>query len=199
MPLVAPVTTITLPASLAIRALLLEELDQGEALVLLPGHLDRHEATRARLDDRPTIDDGRLVPFLGTTHRIRVVDAPPGLRISRVSRVGGDDEDELLVERAARERRETAAILEAWFRARARQLIDAAVLRHAGDLGVTPRSITIRDTTSRWGSCSRRGADQCAADTRGRRISHDSQIPTANSGIPIAMRATPSAVSALAR
>ena len=77
------------------------------------GHLDRQEATRARLDDRPTIDDGRLVPFLGETHRIRVVDAPPGLRASRVSRVGGDDDDELLVERTARERRETGDILEA--------------------------------------------------------------------------------------
>ncbi len=75
-----------------------------------------------------------------------------------MSRVGGDEDDELLVERTARERRDTATILEAWFRARARQLIDAAVLRHADALGVTPRSITIRDTTSRWGSCSRRGA-----------------------------------------
>ena len=35
--------------------------------------------------------------------------------------------------------------------------------------------------------------------SRGRRISHDSQIPTANSGMPIAIRATPSAVSAPAR
>ena len=98
------------------------------------------------------------MPFLGETHRIRVVDAPAGLRTSRVSRVGGDEDDELLVERTARERRDTATILEAWFRARARQVIDAAVLRHADALGVTPRSITIRDTTSRWGSCSRRGA-----------------------------------------
>ncbi|MFL5718562.1 MAG: hypothetical protein ACJ77V_13385, partial [Chloroflexota bacterium] len=31
------------------------------------GHIERQEATRARLDDRPTIDDGRLVPFLGET------------------------------------------------------------------------------------------------------------------------------------
>ena len=34
---------------------------------------------------------------------------------------------------------------------------------------------------------------------RGRRISHESQIPTANSGMPIAIRATPSAVTASAR
>ena len=130
----------------------------AEREVWIRGHLDRQEATRARLEDRLSVDDGRLVPFLGEVHRIRVVDAPPGLRATRVSRVGGDEDDELLVERVARDRRETAAILEAWFRARARQLIDAAVLRHADALGVTPRSITVRDTTSRWGSCSRRGA-----------------------------------------
>lgn len=122
------------------------------------GHLERHEATRVRLDERPHVDDGRLVPFRGEPHRIRVVDAPAGTRASRVSRVGGEDEDELLVERAPRDRRDTAAILEAWFRARARAALGEAIDRHGPALGVVPRSITIRDTTSRWGSCSRRGA-----------------------------------------
>ena len=122
------------------------------------GHLDRQEATRARLDDRPPVDDGRLIPYLGEPHRIRVVDGPPAARASRVSRVGAEDGDELLVERSARDRRDTAQILEAWFRARARTHIDEAIHRHADALGVLPRSITIRDTTSRWGSCSRRGA-----------------------------------------
>lgn len=122
------------------------------------GHLERHEATRVRLDERPHVDDGRLVPFRGEPHRIRVVAAPAGTRTSRVSRVGGEEEDELLVERAPRDRRDTAAILEAWFRVRARQALDEAIDRHGPALGVVPRSITIRDTTSRWGSCSRRGA-----------------------------------------
>jgi len=121
-------------------------------------HLGRHEATRARLEDRPRVDDGRLVPYRGEPHRVRVVDAPPDLRTSRVSRVGGDDGDELLVERSPRERRETSAILEAWFRARARATLDDAIALHGPSLGVTQRSVTIRDTTSRWGSCSRRGA-----------------------------------------
>jgi predicted metal-dependent hydrolase len=121
-------------------------------------HLATQQASRARLDARPSLDAGRLVPYLGVPHRVRVADAGPGLRTSRVSRVGGDDGDELLVERAARDRRPTAALLEAWLRGRARVALDAAIALHAPALGVTPRRITIRDTTSRWGSCSRSGS-----------------------------------------
>ena len=121
-------------------------------------HLDRQGALQARLDARPALDDGRRVPYLGVPHRVRVITAPPGVRASRVSRVGGDDGDELLVERVARDRRPTAAVLEVWFRARSRAALDAAIARHGPALGVAPTRITIRDTTSRWGSCSRKGA-----------------------------------------
>jgi predicted metal-dependent hydrolase len=72
--------------------------------------------------------------------------------------VGGDDGDELLVERTARDARPTAAILEAWLRGRARAELRRAVDRHATALGIHPSSLTIRDTTTRWGSCSRKGA-----------------------------------------
>lgn len=120
-------------------------------------HLARQAAARARLDARPSLDEGRVVPYRGEPHRVRVVAAAGGTRRSRVARVGGDDGDELLVERAPADRRPTAAILDAWFRARARTELAAAVARHAAALGVTPARITIRDTTSRWGSCSRTG------------------------------------------
>ncbi len=121
-------------------------------------HLARQIAARARLDGRDSLDDGRPVPYRGMPHRVRTVPAPPGRRATAVSRVGGDDGDELLVERVARDRRTTAAILEAWFRERARAALQRAVDHHAAALGVRPRSLTIRDTTSRWGSCSRKGA-----------------------------------------
>ena len=121
-------------------------------------HLARQAAARAVLDERPALDDGRVIPYRGVPHRIRVIDAPPRTRSSRVSRIGGDDGDELLVERVARDQRPTDLVLEAWFRERARAALLASIDRHAAVLGVTPASVTIRDTTSRWGSCSRRGA-----------------------------------------
>ena len=41
-----------------------------------------------------------------------------------------------------------------WLKKEARRRIEDAVAYYAVELGVKPRSITIRDTTSRWGSCS---------------------------------------------
>ena len=121
------------------------------------GHLERQQRTRAGIAARPPLDSGRLIPFLGVPHRVVVLAAPAGLRATRVTRVGADHGDELVVERVARDARPAASILEAWFRARARAAIETAVERHAGPLGVRPARITIRDTTSRWGSCSRSG------------------------------------------
>jgi predicted metal-dependent hydrolase len=120
-------------------------------------HLDRQEQARSRLAARPALEAGREILYLGLPHRVRVAAAPAGVRTTRVSRVGDDTGDVLLVERVARDRRSTAGVLEAWFRARARAALDAALERHASALGVTPVRITIRDTTSRWGSCSRTG------------------------------------------
>jgi predicted metal-dependent hydrolase len=40
----------------------------------------------------------------------------------------------------------------------ARRDLEAAVARHSRTLGMEPRRITLRDTTSRWGSCSSTGA-----------------------------------------
>jgi predicted metal-dependent hydrolase len=121
-------------------------------------HLDRQAGVRAALAARPPLDGGREILYRGEPHRVRVTAAPAGLRSSRVARVGGDAGDELVVERVARDRRPTEAILEAWFRARARAALEDALARHGPELGVTPTRVTIRDTTSRWGSCSRKGA-----------------------------------------
>jgi predicted metal-dependent hydrolase len=41
-----------------------------------------------------------------------------------------------------------------WMKREARKRIDERVAEHAAKLGVRPKRITIRDTSSRWGSCS---------------------------------------------
>ena len=120
-------------------------------------HLERHAATQARLAARPALGAGREILYLGSPHRVWVRPGPRDLRATRVARVGGDDGDELLVERVSRDHRPTAALLEAWLRGRAREAISQAIGRHAQAIGVSPGRITIRDTTSRWGSCSRSG------------------------------------------
>jgi hypothetical protein len=120
-------------------------------------HLDHQRHARAVLAARPPLEGGRIVPYRGEPHSVRIVSAPPGTRSSRVSRVGADDGDELLVERVARDSRPAAAILEAWFRARARASLHEALERHGPPLGVSASRVTIRDTSSRWGSCSRKG------------------------------------------
>ena len=81
--------------------------------------------------------------------------AGSGARRSRVERIGGADQDELVVRLAASDRRPTAAVLEAWLKPRARAAIERDVERHAAALGVVPAAISIRDQRTRWGSASR--------------------------------------------
>ena len=116
-------------------------------------HLARQADLVARLQARAGARDGGEIPFRGRLHRIRVVPAVSGVRRSDVARF----DDELVIHRVARDRRDAAAILEAWLRREAADAIDAAVATHAGALGVTPTAVTLRDPRSRWGSASRNG------------------------------------------
>jgi predicted metal-dependent hydrolase len=98
-----------------------------------------------------------VLPYRGQSHRVRVHPLPGPSRRSVVERVGGDDGDELVVRRAAGERRATRRLLVDWLRERAAEAIDAAVAQHALALGVRPSRIDLRDPRSRWGSASREG------------------------------------------
>lgn len=120
-------------------------------------HLDRQALERARLLAQGGVEDGAQLRFRGTLHRLRFVPARSGTRRSNVERVGGPDEDELVVRLSATDRRPAAAILESWLRAAARDAIGREIDRHAAALRVDPIAVSIRDQRTRWGSASRQG------------------------------------------
>lgn len=139
------------------RARSLVEPFLAEREVWLRRHMARQAATAAGRAALGPVRDGALLLYRGEPHRVRVAAGSPGSRRSHVERVGGDDEDQLVVTLGATEGRPLAAVLEAWFRVRARDALEAAIARHAPALGVTPARVTVRDTRSRWGSASRAG------------------------------------------
>jgi predicted metal-dependent hydrolase len=117
-------------------------------------HVERLARQRAELAARGGLGDGAAIRYRGELHRLRIVDGGRGRR-STVARVGGEDGDELVVRVASVDRRPVVAVLEAWFRDRARAAIDVAIDRHAAALDVAPAAVSVRDQRSRWGSASR--------------------------------------------
>lgn len=120
-------------------------------------HLERQGRDRAELAARGGLRDGATIRFRGDLHRLRLAPARPGIRRSTVERIGGSDEDELIVHLAPADRRSTGAVLEAWLKPRARAAIEREVGRHASALAVAPTAISVRDQRTRWGSASRQG------------------------------------------
>ena len=146
---------VTVPATRSGRAdgerRAAEFLEQREPWVRR--HLARHADVRAALAARGGARDGGSIRFEGSVVPIRVVPAVTGTRRSTVIRF----DDELVIHRAPADARPDAAVVEAWLRELARSRIDDAIGRHAADLGVTPRRVTIRDPRTRWGSASQTG------------------------------------------
>jgi predicted metal-dependent hydrolase len=129
----------------------------GEREPWLRRHLARQAEARDELAARGGLEDGALVRYRGDLHRLRIAPGKPGVRRSRVERVGGEVEDQLIVHRAGPDRRSTADVLEAWFRPRAKTEIERAIARYAEGFGVRATSVSLRDPRTRWGSASRGG------------------------------------------
>jgi predicted metal-dependent hydrolase len=134
----APV--LTMPARGSLR----------EARAFLDRHLGWLAREMDRLPEPSPIADGAIVPLRGVPHRIRHMPERRGT----VSVVTNGQGPELVVSGGAEHLRRRVVD---FLKREARRDLEAAVLRHAQTLGVRPSAIRLRDTTSRWGSCSPSG------------------------------------------
>jgi len=105
----------------------------------------------ARLPQTIPFADGAIVPLRGLDHRIVHQPQPRGL--VRVCAEAGGFELHVFGELAHISRR-----ISDFLRREARKDLAAAVARHSATLNLPVRSISLKDTRSRWGSCSSRGA-----------------------------------------
>lgn len=98
-----------------------------------------------------SFDQGQTIPILGANYRI-TRGKSPGVQVERDD---GETPGRLVVGARAED---VGVKVETFLKQTARRLLHERSQIHAGALNVTYSRITIRDTRSRWGSCSARGA-----------------------------------------
>ena len=136
----------------------------GEVVLTLPAHTDLGAAKRfadahggwiaarlARLPERVAFADGAQIPLRGVPHRIVHWSS---LRGTTIATAGAAGEPIIAVSCAAPH---VARRIKDFLEAEAKRDLSEAVRRYAADLGIPAKRITIRDTKSRWGSCSTSG------------------------------------------
>jgi predicted metal-dependent hydrolase len=116
------------------------------ALDFARGHQDWIARQRARVPAAVLLAPGAKLPFRGSVHEVRHGGASGPAPVchdatGRVLWVHG---------RAEHSQRR----LTDFFRREARDLCEARALEYGAQIGVLPSRITMRDTASRWGSCS---------------------------------------------
>ena len=108
-------------------------------------------ARLSRLPQVTRIEEGATIPLRGVPHRI----VHSGNKRGVVS--VGMEEDGPVIRVHGNSDFVTRRVVD-FLKRQAKQDLTKAVALHSGRLGVKAKSITLRDTTSRWGSCSSSGA-----------------------------------------
>ena len=101
------------------------------------------------LPDEHALELGASVPFRGQTHRIVAAQKGRSVHLDK-------EDDEPVICIPGRPDLAPAKVT-GFLKAAARHDISARVGVHAATLGVHPRGIAIKDTRTRWGSCSSAG------------------------------------------
>jgi predicted metal-dependent hydrolase len=123
---------VTLPARATRKA----------GMALLMGHAEWVSSRLAALPEAVTFTEGALVPICGVPYRIRHAPAAKGgaFLLDQELHVTG------AVDFLCRRVRD-------FLRQEARRQLGALAVAKAALIGVVPKRITMKDTTSRWGSC----------------------------------------------
>jgi hypothetical protein len=131
------------PAGGAVVVTLPLRVSRKAGMALLMGHVGWVEDRLAKLPEAVELADGACVPIGGVPHRIRHVPHSRGAAwiLDRELHVTGAPE---FVARRVRD----------FLRAEAGRRLGALVAAKAGMLGVAPSKVTVKDTRTRWGSCS---------------------------------------------
>lgn len=108
-------------------------------------------ARLSRIQSPYALAPGAIVPLRGVPHRLVGLDRLRGL----VSTIEGDEGPELHVPGGPDHLRRR---LIDWFKSEARRDLELACAHHARNLGVDFAGITLRDQSTRWGSCSSAGS-----------------------------------------
>ena len=126
--------TVTAPA----------RMGRAAALAFVRGETGWLRSQRAAAPQRVALAAGSLVPFQGMPHRILAA-------VRRGPAPVWQEGDAIFVNGRAEH---AARRLTDFFKRAARQEFEQCALSFAAQLGATPSRITVRDTSSRWGSCS---------------------------------------------
>jgi len=119
------------------------------AIAFARGHADWISEQRARVAPAEPFCDGAIIPVRGVPHKICHVVGTRGAVTVHARDDDGMAELHVTGDVSFLPRRVTD-----WLKQQAKYDLNKRVFVHANKLGVRPSRITVRDQTSRWGSCS---------------------------------------------
>ncbi len=128
--------------------------DLVQAGMFLNTHLEWVRERLGNLPEHISFSDGAVVPLRGAPNVIVAIGSRRGGRVVEHG-MTGDGKPALLVSGQAEH---VPRRLRDWLAVAAGQDLVERVDWHANNLGLKPGRVTVRDQTSRWGSCSSTGA-----------------------------------------
>jgi predicted metal-dependent hydrolase len=111
-------------------------------MALLMGHAEWVSDRLAALPEAVSFTEGATVPIGGVPHRIRHAPAARGSAFLLDQELHVTGAPEFLARR-----------VRDFLRQEARRRLGALVAAKSGLIGIAPKRVTMKDTTSRWGSC----------------------------------------------